>query len=61
MKTRSKAPEHLPPAPPPLSDNEPVTVIVGRECPPATALEQCLCCRDLVPSLAGHVCAGGGR
>ncbi|WP_147437608.1 hypothetical protein [Streptomyces radicis] len=54
------SPEHLLPAPPPLDDDEPVTVIVGRDCPPATPLDLCLGCRDRVPSLATHVCCGGG-
>ncbi|WP_147255670.1 hypothetical protein [Streptomyces sp. PT12] len=36
------------PAPPPLSDDEPITVIVGRDCPPAVPLDLCLGCRDRV-------------
>ncbi|WP_181727600.1 hypothetical protein [Streptomyces sp. PT12] len=43
---------HLPPAPPPLSDDPP-TLIVGRECPPAVPLDLCLGCRDRVRLRSG--------
>ncbi|WP_147437805.1 hypothetical protein [Streptomyces radicis] len=48
------------PAPPPLSDDEPVTVIVGRDCPPAMPLDLCPGCRERVRDRAAHVGSGGG-
>ncbi|WP_181727476.1 hypothetical protein [Streptomyces sp. PT12] len=51
--------KHLPPAPPPLSDDPP-TLIVGRDCPPAVPLALCLGCPERVRDRAAHVWAGGG-